>query len=46
MFFIGVATTIIGAAARNIGLTPYQIGMFMTVQNLVYVVRHPIGGHG
>jgi MFS family permease len=44
MFFIGVATTIIGAAARNIGLTPYQIGMFMTVQNLGFMISVIISG--
>jgi MFS family permease len=44
MFFIGVATTIIGAAARNIGLTPYQIGMFMTVQNLGFMLAVILSG--
>jgi MFS family permease len=44
MFFIGVATTIIGAAARNIGLTPYQIGMFMTVQNLGFMLSVILSG--
>ena len=38
MFFIGVGTTIIGAAARNIGLTPYQIGLLMAVQNLGFMI--------
>jgi predicted MFS family arabinose efflux permease len=38
MFFIGLATTIIGAAARNIGLSPYQIGLFMAVQNLGFLL--------
>jgi MFS family permease len=44
MFFIGVATTIIGAAARNIGLTPYQIGIFMTVQNLGFMLSVILSG--
>lgn len=34
MFFIGVGTTVIGAAARNIGLTPSQIGLLLAVQNV------------
>ena len=38
MFFIGVGTTIIGAAARNIGLTPYQIGLLMAVQNIGFMI--------
>jgi len=32
MFFIGVGSTVIGAAARNIGLTPSQIGLLLAVQ--------------
>lgn len=44
MFFIGVATTMIGAAARNIGLSPYQIGMFMTVQNLGFMLSVIVSG--
>jgi predicted MFS family arabinose efflux permease len=34
MFFLGVGVTVIGAAARNIGLTPYQIGLLVAVQNI------------
>ncbi|HUT64863.1 MAG TPA: MFS transporter [Spirochaetota bacterium] len=34
MFFIGVGSTVIGAAARNIGLTPSQIGLLLAVQNV------------
>jgi len=34
MFFIGVGATVIGAAARNIGLTPSQIGLLLAVQNV------------
>ncbi len=34
MFFIGIGSTILGAAARNIGLTPYQIGLLLSIQNL------------
>jgi fucose permease len=44
MFFIGVGTTIIGAAARNIGLTPYQIGLLMTVQNIGFMISVLLSG--
>src|SRR3990172_2816862 len=37
MFFLGVGTTIVGAAARNIGLTPYQIGLMLAVQNAGFI---------
>jgi fucose permease len=33
MLFLGVGTAIIGAAARNIGLSPAQIGLLLAVQN-------------
>jgi fucose permease len=33
MFFLGVGTAIIGAAARNIGLSPYEIGLLLAIQN-------------
>jgi fucose permease len=44
MFFIGVGTTIIGAAARNIGLTPYQIGLLMAVQNIGFMISVVLSG--
>ncbi len=44
MFFIGVASTIIGAAARNIGLEPYQIGLFMTVQSMGFMLSVIVSG--
>jgi fucose permease len=44
MFFIGVGTTLIGAAARNIGLTPTQIGLFMTIQNIGFLFSVIISG--
>ena len=37
MFFLGVGITIIGAAARNIGLSPSQIGLLIAVQNLGFM---------
>ncbi len=38
MFFLGVGVTIIGAAARHIGLTPSQIGILLAVQNLGFML--------
>jgi hypothetical protein len=32
--FLGVAATLIGAVAGNIDLTPYEIGLMITFQNL------------
>jgi len=37
MFFIGVGTAIIGAASRNIGLSPYHIGLLIAMQNIGFV---------
>jgi fucose permease len=34
MLFLGLASSLIGAAARNIGLTPSQIGLMIAVQNV------------
>jgi predicted MFS family arabinose efflux permease len=34
MLFLGLASSLIGAAARNIGLTPSQIGVMIAVQNV------------
>jgi FHS family glucose/mannose:H+ symporter-like MFS transporter len=44
MLFLGVAATLIGAAARNIGLTPYEIGLMITFQNLGFMVSVMISG--
>jgi MFS family permease len=38
MFFLGVATAIIGAASGNMGLSPYQTGILITVQNLGFIL--------
>ncbi len=38
MLFVGIGSTIIGAADRNIGLTPYQIGILMAVENLGFML--------
>jgi len=44
MFFIGVGATIVGAAARNIGLTPYQIGLLISVRNVGFITSVTISG--
>jgi len=44
MLFVGIGSTIIGAAARNIGLTPYQIGMLMAVENLGFMLAVILAG--
>ncbi len=38
MFFLGVGTVIIGAASRNIGLTPSQIGLMLSIQNVGFIL--------
>jgi len=38
MFFLGVMITVVGAAARNIDLSPYQIGLLMASQNLGFLI--------
>ena len=38
MFFLGVGTVIIGASSRNIGLTPSQIGLMVSVQNVGFIL--------
>lgn len=44
MFFLGVASSLIGAAARNIGLTPYQIGLLTSIQNVGFMISVSISG--
>jgi predicted MFS family arabinose efflux permease len=44
MFFLGFTSTVVGAAARNIGLTPYQIGLMLAVQNVGFAVSVSISG--
>jgi MFS family permease len=44
MFFLGVATSVVGAAARNIGLSPFQIGMMITIQNVGFIISVSISG--
>jgi MFS family permease len=44
MFFLGVAGSLIGAAARNIGLDPYQIGLLTSIQNVGFMISVSISG--
>lgn len=44
MFFLGVANSLIGSAARNIGLTAAQIGLLIAVQNIGFMVAVAIAG--
>jgi len=44
MFFLGVCVTVIGAAARNIGLTPYQIGLLVAAQQVGFLLSVAISG--
>lgn len=44
MLFLGIASTMIGAAARNIGLTPFQIGLFLTAQNAGFMIGVSVAG--
>ena len=44
MFFLGLASAVIGTAAKNIGLSPYEIGLLLAVQNLGFMVSVSIAG--
>lgn len=44
MLFLGMVNALIGAAARNIGLTPFQIGLFLTIQNVGFMIGVLIAG--
>ena len=44
MFFLGVASSLIGAAARNIGLEPFQIGLLTSIQNVGFMISVSISG--
>jgi fucose permease len=44
MLFLGIANALIGTAARNIGLTPFQIGLFLAVQNIGFMIGVSISG--
>ena len=44
MFFLGVSASLIGAAARNIGLSPYQIGLLIAAQQVGFLLSVSISG--
>jgi MFS family permease len=44
MFFLGVSASLIGAAARNIGLSPYQIGLLIAAQQVGFLLSTAISG--
>ncbi|TFG65391.1 MAG: MFS transporter [Spirochaetales bacterium] len=44
MFFLGVGTAVLGAASRNIGLSPFQIGLLISVQNLGFILSVAAAG--
>jgi MFS family permease len=44
MFFLGVSASLIGAAARNIGLSPYQIGLLVAAQQVGFLLSVAISG--
>jgi fucose permease len=44
MLFLGVAGSLIGAAARNIGLSPYEISLMITIQNLGFMISVMVAG--
>jgi fucose permease len=44
MLFLGVSASLIGAAARNIGLSPYQIGLLVAAQQVGFLLSVAISG--
>lgn len=44
MLFLGVAGVLIGAAARNIGLSAYEIGLMIASQNLGFILSVLVTG--
>lgn len=44
MLFMGVGGALVGSAAREIGLTPTQIGLLITLQNLGFAVSVTVSG--
>ncbi len=44
MFFLGIGITVVGAAARNIGLSPARVGYLITAQNLGFTVSVIVSG--
>lgn len=44
MLFLGVASSLIGGAARNIGLDPFQIGLMIAAQNVGFMIAVLVSG--
>lgn len=44
MFFLGVGNSLIGAAAREIGLSPTQIGLMLALQNVGFGIGVAVSG--
>lgn len=44
MLFLGVGNSLVGGAARNIGLSPFQIGLLITIQNVGFMVSVLLSG--
>jgi MFS family permease len=44
MFFLGVASAVIGAASGNIGWSPSQTGLLISVQNLGFILSVVVAG--
>ena len=44
MFFLGVSASLIGAAAKSIGLSPVEIGLLIAAQNVGFMVSVMISG--
>ncbi len=44
MFFLGVSASLVGAAAHNIGLSPFQIGLMIAAQNVGFTISVLISG--
>ena len=44
MFFLGVSASLVGAAAQNIGLSAFQIGLLIAAQNVGFTVAVLVSG--
>ena len=44
MLFLGISTAFVGATARNIDLTTFQIGLFLTIQNIGFMLAVMVSG--
>jgi MFS family permease len=44
MFFLGAGVSLIGAVARNIGLSPFQIGLLIAAQNVGFLLSVALSG--